>query len=356
MNTTKRVLVSISLAAASLLALSACDPPMPPEVQARLAEQSYTCEPGTSTVAFTPNMTTDLTQGWSDNLTYTVCAGSMMLTPSYDFKGADAIVSEYAPNSKDCTVAATVPFAIEAGVLLYQLSDASSLYLSKETARKILTGQISNWNDPAIAHDNPNTEMSDLPIKVRAKADKNALGAIVGWVFGNNTTPAALLAKGDVESDFTKFKPLEEGEIAVAPNSFAVGLGLYPASILVGNDPNNSADLANPDSAGILSAGTQLKPSTQGSSVTVFLDESMSPTPPDGVDIVAAPYQAIYPVNFYLCNDSLLNRAIGRYLLRQDSQGALGASNYTQLSEPVRDEALIAISKGLPSPSPVPTN
>lgn len=355
MNTTKRVLVSISLAAASLLALTACDPPMPPEVQARLAEQSYTCEPGTSKVAFTPNMTTDLTQGWSDNLTYTDCAGSMMLTPTYDFKGADAIVSEYAPDSKDCSVAATVPFAIEAGVVLYQLSDLSSLYLSKTSVQKILTGEITKWNDPALVKENPNNQMPDLPIKLRATADGNALGAISNWVFGSGTVQK-LAVKADIESDFTKFKPLEEGEIAIAPNSFAVGLGLYPASILVGNDPNNSADLANPDSAGILSAGTQLKPSTQGSNVSVFLDESISPTPPDGVDIVAAPYQAIYPVNFYLCNDSLLNRAIGRYLLRQDSQGALGASNYTQLSEPVRDEALIAISKGLPSPSPVPTN
>ena len=355
MNSAKRMLASVSIAAAALLALSACDPPMPPEVQARLAEQSYTCEPGTATVAFTTNMTPDLTQGWSDNLTYTDCAGSMMLTPSYAYKGAGLIAADYAPAATDCTIAAQVPFAIEAGVLLYQLSDASSLYLSKDTTRKILSRQITNWNDPAIAHDNPTSQFSDLPITIRKTADANAFGAFANWIFGSTSTPATAI-KTDIETDFTKFKPLAEGEIAIAPNSFAVGLGLYPASILVGSDPNKSEDVANPDPAGILSAGTQLKPSTQGSNVSIQLDNSISPTPPDGVDIVAAPYQAIYAVNLYLCQDNLLNRAIARYLLRQDSQGALGASNYTQLSEPVRDAALIAISQGLPSPSSAPTN
>jgi hypothetical protein len=53
--------------------------------------------------------------------------------------------------------------------------------------------------------------------------------------------------------------------------------------------------------------------------------------------------------------DSLLTRAAGRFLLRLDNQGALGASNYAPLPEAVRITALLAISKGLPTPTPLPT-
>jgi len=350
-----RISASVLVALASLLALTACDPPMPPEVAAALAEQTMACESGTANVGFATSMTSDLTSGWADNLTYSDCANIMSLVPSNSFTNQGAIVSDYQPTATDCEVSAQVPFAVDAGVLLYQLTDLSTFSISKKSAQGILTGTITNWNDPALAKDNGGIALPDLPIKLRATADGNALSSFSGWVFGTGNYPALKVSKV-VETDSAKFAPLAEGEIAIAPNSFAVALGLYPASVLVGSDPNNSADLANPDAAGILSAGTQWVASTVGKNVSVKLDPNLAPTPPDGVDIVAAPYQAIYPVNFYICQDTKLNRAIGRYLLRLDSQGSLGASNYTQLSEPVRDTALLTISAGLPSPSPLPTN
>jgi hypothetical protein len=329
---------------------------MPPEVLASLAEKTYTCEAGTATVDFIPSMTTDITQGWSDNLTYTDCATSMFLEPSYTSnKDAGAIVSDYAPDASVCSIAASVPFAIDAGVMTYNISGIGSLSLSKNTIRKILSGQITNWNASEIKKDNPNNDMPNEPIRIRASADKNALAAFEGWIFEGASVTDVKIAS-DIEQDSLKFKELAEGEIAIVPNSFAIALGLYPASVLIGSDPNNSEDLANPDYSGIQSATTQFVSRTNGSSVEISLDESLAPTPPEGVDIVAAPYQAIYPVNYYLCEDSLLYRAMARYLLRLDSQGSLGSSNYTQLSEPVRAAALVGISHGLPTPKPTPTN
>jgi len=351
----QRLISGSALAILTAFLLTACTPPMPPEVLASLAEKTYTCEAGTATVDFLPSMTTDITQGWADNLAYTDCATTMFLKPSYEAKGAGAIVSDYKPEASTCAYTASVPFAVDAGVLTYNLSGIGSLSLSKNTVQKILTGQITSWDASEIKKDNPNNDMPKEPIILMSNADKNALSAFEGWIFDGSSS-ADVKISSDIEQDSSKFKELAEGELAIVPNSFAIALGLYPASVLVGSDPNNSEDLANPDYSGIQSATTQLVAHTNGSSVEVSLDKNLAPTPPDGVDIVAAPYQAIYPVKYYLCQDNLLYRAMARYLLRLDSQGSLGSSNYTQLSEPVRAAALVGISHGLPTPKPTPTN
>jgi hypothetical protein len=91
-------------------------------------------------------------------------------------------------------------------------------------------------------------------------------------------------------------------------------------------------------------------------SISLKLDPSIQAQPAPGFDSAPPPYQAIYPVNYYTCNSSsLLPNAIGRFILRLDSQGALGASNYAQLPEFIRIESLTKISKGLPTPKPTAT-
>jgi hypothetical protein len=78
--------------------------------------------------------------------------------------------------------------------------------------------------------------------------------------------------------------------------------------------------------------------------------------PQAGMDEAAIPYQAIYAVNLYACNDdTLLQHAMALYLLRLDSQGVLAASNYNPLSDSVRYESLDVARKGLPTPTEVPT-
>jgi hypothetical protein len=53
-------------------------------------------------------------------------------------------------------------------------------------------------------------------------------------------------------------------------------------------------------------------------------------------------------------DDTLVKRAVSLFLLRLDSQGALAASNYNQLPEQIRFEALDIARRGLPTPAPIP--
>jgi hypothetical protein len=323
---------------------------MPPEVAAQLAEQSYTCVAGDSKVTF-PGAMGDLFLGWADALTY-ACVDPepvMTISQSADLLNANAEVTEYAPQ---CSAVASVPLAVEAGVIVYFQSEVSSLNLSPKSIQGILSGSITNWNQLNV--DNPGYEMPDFPLTVLPTADTQALKSISDYLGIQKLSVKTSLVTATDHPAMDQYAMLEDGQLAVVPNSYAVALGLYPAAIYLGTDKETSEPiLATPDVAGIQSGSTQWLVSQDSKGVTVRLDPTKTPVAPEGSDFAPSPYQAVYPVNYNMCStDSLLGRAVGRFLLRLDNQGALGASNYAPLPEPVRISALLAISKGLPTPTP----
>jgi len=70
-----------------------------------------------------------------------------------------------------------IPAAAAPIALLHNLPAKSQLYLSPETAAKIFSGEISRWNDPAIAKDN-NRQVTQVVYKKDSKGDlvKDAKG------------------------------------------------------------------------------------------------------------------------------------------------------------------------------------
>jgi phosphate transport system substrate-binding protein len=59
-----------------------------------------------------------------------------------------------------------IPVLVGAVGVIYQLEGLTSLRLSPETLAKIFQRDITKWNDPAIAKDNPRTKLPDKPIIV----------------------------------------------------------------------------------------------------------------------------------------------------------------------------------------------
>ena len=356
-----RLLASIAILGSASIALTACDPPMPPEVAAAIAEQTYTCVEGNAAVS-SPSLMTDIVVGWADSLSYScvddptttdvVEQATMTFSVADATTPAEAEISEYPAL---CTPVQTVPLAVEAGVLVYMESDLSSFSVSPKSFAGILNGTITNWNQ--LGADNPGTEMPNLPLKVAPTADTMALKSITDYLSaqGQKVSSSVVTATNNPSVDL--YSALEEGEVAIVPNSYAVYLGLYPASIYLGMDKaTESPILATPDLAGIYAASTQWKIQKDANSISLSLDPSKTAEPAPGFDSAPPPYQAIYPVNYYTCNSSgLVLSAIGRFILRLDSQGSIGASNYAQLPEYIRIESLLMISKGLPTPTPTPT-
>jgi len=356
-----KVLASVAIMGGSTLALTSCDPPLPPEVAAGVAEQYFTCIEGNASIK-SPALMSDVVASWADSLSYS-CIDDTSTTdiveqPTMSFSlydgtnSPDAEISDY-PAS--CSVVQTVPLAFEAGVLVYMESDLSSFAVSPKSLAGIINGSITNWNQ--LATDNPGTEMPDMPLSVIPSADKLALNSIKEYLRLNGESVSTSVVSAVDNPSIDLYSALEEGQVAIVPNSYAVYLGLYPASIYLGMDKvSETSLLAVPDLAGIYAAGTQMTLQKDSNSIRLKIDPSIQAQPAPGFDSAPSPYQAIYPVNYYTCNSSsLIPNAVGRFILRLDSQGALGASNYSQLPEFIRVESLAMISKGLPTPTPTPT-
>lgn len=342
----KRVLGATAIAVLATLGLTACDPPMPPSVAAQIAEQTFTCLAGDSKVAL-PSAMTDLAVEWLGSMT-SACADPAMSFSQADAASADIVLSSYPVST--CKPVATVPVAIEAADIAFSLSYSTTLNLSPKSIAGIFNGEITNWSDPAIAAENPETEMPDLAISLRNDVDRLAFEALSKYTdhYGSKIKASFNQIEGQTEAAV-----LEEGEIALLPHSIAFAQGFTTASMIM-PEVDGEAQLANADSMSIGSAATQWLPKQDGDNVSVELDYGSAPEILSGLDTATPPYQAIYPVYLNLCNDTLLNRAVAFFFLRMDSQGSLGVSVYTQLPERTRVVSLVAVKRGLPVPTASP--
>lgn len=342
--------VTLAAAVASLLAigLTACDPPMPPDVLAQIEEQTYTCVAGDVTIS-APESIADPVQQWQSSVATNCTSPTMTLTTGTS--NTDLAIGFKAPAGQQ--VFASVPLAIESGTIIFNLSVTSSLNLTPATAAKVLNGQITRWNDPEIVKENVGTEMPNEPIVLRPRADQAAFDSLNAWFtrLGSSIEQSGLQRVTDATAD--EYANLAEGEVAVVPGSIATIQGASTVSVLLGEDQDKNPILATPAIDGTSSAATQWVAKASGSSVTVTLDPGRNPVPQAGFDTAATPYQAIYPLNLYLTGkDTLLKRAMAVFLLRLDSQGVLAVSNFNQLDEPTRDLALATVRKGLPVHKP----
>jgi ABC-type phosphate transport system substrate-binding protein len=327
---------------------------MPPDVQAALAEATFTCVEGNISIS-APEYMNDIVVGWADSLSYACVEPEPEMTFEVTADPTSMVDAQISSYPATCSPLQTVPLAVDAGVLIYNLPDVGSLNISAQNMAGVLTGSITNWDQ--LASDNPGYTMPNLPISVYGEADSIALNAVEEFL---SLSAVAIEKQFIVEAvtspNAEQYMTLELGQVAVVPYSYALYLGLYPASIFLKIDSETSEPvIATPDLEGLRSAASQYVVSKSDSGITAKLDPTITPISDLGLE-APNPYQAIYPVNYYTCNDeTLVPRAIGRFLLRLDSQGSMGGYNYAPISESLRVESLFSISKGLPTPTPAPT-
>ncbi len=344
-----QVVVGVVLCAGML---AACDPPMPPELLAQLAEKTYTCVEGNVNVA-SDQSNSMVVDTLAESLA-TSCVDSlpaMTITNTGDLATADVQITS--SNASVCKAFASVPYGFDAADVAYNVEGTDSLNLGYKTLAKVLNGEITNWNDPAIAKDNPELTLPDLPIVVRVEADANSLEALKlalgyqGAKLDVSKFTGINLFDGSVPAE------LGAGELAVLPNSVAVTNGLTVLGLNTGKKDSETGErlFALPSEESLYAAGTQLVAKTSGSTLTMALDPKVEAKPMFEGEKAAVPYQAIFPITLTLCGeDTLLKRAAAAFMLRLDSQGALGYLNISQLPETVRYSAVGLVRKGLPIP------
>lgn len=344
-----RKLKIAALAIGVALSLTACDPPMPASLLVEIAEQTVQCETGDVSVAV-PTAAQDLGPIWQDAMIAS-CSDMSFSQVAFN-QEADILLSS--DGAELCTPFARAPFSVDAAVFAVNVADGAQVNLDAATIAGILDGSITDWSDAGIAAINPDYELPATAIKLVKQASAADIQAITEWMktLGQDI-PAGAFTATSVDPQ-TTLADLGDGAIALVPHSEALLFGSIMANVVVGSDVY--ADAVVPGIDTISSAATQWVISSDESSVSVKLDPTIAPTPPEGSDEAPLPYQAIYPIQLRLCGeDNLLSRTVARFFLRQDQQGVLATSTMIPLNEDLRLAAIEVIAKGMPTPTPVAT-
>ncbi|MEN9749615.1 MAG: hypothetical protein RL149_693 [Actinomycetota bacterium] len=338
-----RSIAALAIAAVASLSLTACDPPMPPEVVAALAEQSYTCEQGDTQIS-APADIAAVAADWQGSVAVN-CVGMSISPATSASSQVELQIGD--PADASCIAYVTVPFAVDAVVFAVNLDGVSNLNLNALVLEKILAGEINNWNDPQVVKLNPGFELPDLAISYGSQLSAEAAKPLTDWL--------TRLAGHEVE--FAAGNPTQDsltpGSLIMTTFSQASTLGLTMAGIVAGK--NLEKDTVVPEMGSISTGATQFKIKKTGGELELTFDSTLNPIAPIGIDVAPNPYQAISIINLRLCGtDSLKTRAAARYILRQDSQGSLGMTTLIALPEVLRIESLAAVSVGLPMPDITP--
>lgn len=329
--------------------LTGCNPPMPPEALAALAEAYFTCEAGEVSSAFSSDVS-DGSEYLAENLAMN-CPGMVMSFT--DPESAQLVASSIPSVGPETAPYAVVPYAVESGVFAITSSMGATAVFSPKTIQGLLDGSITNWSDPSILLDNGGTAPLEGPITLFTKTQKEALKSLEIWY--EHYTGKALSSNFDIAKDVSlaDYQDLPEGSVAFMPGGVFTQLSnaamVTPMAVSLLVDPEKFPGGAVPDFISIQSGSSQWEITKSATGISVALNFEAKALPPVGFDEAPAPYQIIYPVNISLFGeDNLTARATARYLLRQDSQGSL--SLVAGLPVAVRAQSLSFISKGLPEP------
>jgi len=358
-----------ALAVAATVLLTGCTPPPPPEVLAAWAEQSPTCLEGDATV-YLPHEVVDSAQSLAEAVALT-CDGSdpktlpLMSATLADAPESASIVVSTDGNFGSQTPYASVPWAVDAAVLVANLPNNSGLNITPDIAEGILDGKITDWSDKAIAKANPDEVFDAAPITVSPASTQNAIDSFAAWM--------TFLGAKDFKSSLLTAQPavglnvltsLPVGGVALVPLSLKAEFDInaetpfISAGVIIADPANPGSTIAvAADSVGVASSASQMVVTKHGDSLEAAIDSSLAPVPPAGADTADPAYGAIYPVYMKLVGkDNLVTRAVARFLLRQDEEGVIGSTYLLPLAESTRIESLAWVSQGLPEPNVAPQN
>ena len=137
-----------------------------------------------------------------------------------------------------------IPNYISPIAIIYNLSGVDSLQLSPDVTAKIFRGEITKWNDPAIAADNPGASLPDTDITPVHRSDESGTTAnftdylheAAGNVWTDDPDSSWPLNSGESgaqTSGMVQAVKAGDGTIGYADESQAQGLGI--AKVKVGN-------------------------------------------------------------------------------------------------------------------------
>lgn len=335
--------------------VSACTPPMPPELQAQLADQYVSCEAGTFNISAPTDLTT--LNSWLSEYN-AICGADGSIVD----QTADATVSVTSFITSDisfippCQVIRSVPIALDGAVPVISFADLGSVILKPSVLFKIFDGAITVWDDPLIVESNPDSTMPSSPIIVDAKVNPEVLKSFAVWMNQLElnswpTKPKLLSEDSTARATSTLVTAPVDGTIGLYPYSFAANNALAMVSI-------QAAEIVDPNLDSLASGATQLKYEVPGELGAPIYDPTIPAVALQGDDKATTPWGAIFPTMMHICgvDGSTPARAFARFISRLYAQGSLVDLNLTGLGETIRSQSITVLAVGIASPQPIPSD
>lgn len=359
----------IVLVIPALLLVTACTPPMPPDVLAAKAEANIVCQQGSTDVAV-PSEFTGTMAAVGDALT-TVCHEQTVTEVAGDASAPVRLVGQAPTQAQETAFRASCPsggvisvpaFAYPVTVA-YNLPGLEGVVLSPDAVAGILNGTVKQWSDPLIVSENPDFGFDGLPpiSLVSAAVPQGAVDAMTTWLVQQKAAAwtagvtGTLDAGTKVANDAALVKKLTstEGALAVLPIFQAVNSNLAMANLLVtyaDESGNQQSLVVTADDVQLYKVGSGATTVTADPARGLFASPAVGGMPVDGnfdlasSKIVLGEGQPMvgWPVLGYahlmICDAPADPKplAFAQYVVRLAGQGSLEAFGVTPMPEPVR--------------------
>ena len=366
-----RGIVLTSFIGLSSTLLVSCTPPMPPDVLAARAEAQIECASGNLDVAtpgqfvgamdsvglalnsVCPEQTT--TEVPKDNPALVQLSGrTPTQTEVTDFRGASC------PSDKIIVIPA---FAYPV-TIAYNVIGLEGLVFTPETVAGILNGTVTSWEDPLIADENPDFDLTLLPdiSLMSLETPDGSVEAMTSWLTQQvpqvwTTGVAGTLEAGQKfasQEDLLAAMFAVEGSIAVLPIFTAFTNMLAAANLPVNGTDANGVEIdtvVTTDDVQLYKVGSGATTVTVAEDGSIFASPAVGGFPVDGnfdlasSKIVLGENQGLvgWPVEGYahllICDDGsneALPLLFAQYLVRLAGQGSLESFGVTPMPEPIR--------------------
>ncbi len=366
-----RGIVLTSFISISALALAACTPPMPPDVLAARAESQIVCGTGTVEVA-TPGKFTGamdyvgqaLTSVCPEQTTTEVPIGTPALVELSERTPTPSVITDFQAASCPSDKVIVIPAFAYPVTIAYNVVGLEGLVFTPETVAGILNGTVTSWEDPLIADENPDFDLTLLPdiALMSLETPDGSVEAMTSWltqqvpdlwsqgVSGTLDAGQKFATQEDLLLEMTSV----ESSIAVMPIFTAFSNVLATANLPVkGTDANGQEvdTVITTDDVQLYKVGSGATTITTDEAGNILASPAVGGFPVEGNFDLASSKIVLgegaglvgWPVEGYahllICDDgtdSALPLLYAQYLVRLAGQGSLETFGVTPLPEPIR--------------------
>lgn len=379
MSTRGIVLTACAFGVVALV--SACTPPMPPDVLAAQAESQITCVDGSVEVAI-PNefagsmnaVGASLTGVCPDQLVSEVAVGTPAPLEVFDHAPTAEQLAAFVKNSCTAGSPVVVPIFNYPVALAYNVPGLEGIFLTPEAVAGILSGTITSWEDPLIAEPNSDYDLTGLP-PITLLSMKNGSGsveAMTTWlakVSPDAWTPGvtSTLTAGemfDTDVDLLGALTAQESAVAVIPAYQAIANILPVASLPVITE-SGEVQVVTPDDVQLAKVGAGAVEITTDDKGNIAASPAVGGIPVEGNFDVAASkiilaegqeligWPVLGSAHLVICDDPANPIALStaQYALRLAGQGSLETFGVTPLPEPIRVRTFVPLKVTVAQPT-----